>query len=90
MDEPVGYAVGNSLEIIEVIECLKGNIPEDVREIILTLGSYIIKLSGNGNNLEENKQKIKESIIAFFFFTFLFDMSRFFCIFLPLCSCLYH
>lgn len=58
MDEPVGYAVGNSLEIIEVVECLKGNIPEDVREIILTIGSYIIKLSGNGDDLEENKQKI--------------------------------
>ncbi|MGN1301226.1 MAG: pyrimidine-nucleoside phosphorylase, partial [Clostridia bacterium] len=62
MDEPVGYAVGNSLEIIEVIECLKGNIPEDVKEIILTIGSYIIKLSGNGDNLEENRQKIMEQI----------------------------
>jgi pyrimidine-nucleoside phosphorylase len=62
MDEPVGYAVGNSLEIIEVIECLKGNIPEDVKEIILTLGSYIIKLSGNGDNLEENKNKIIKQI----------------------------
>lgn len=62
MDEPVGYAVGNSLEIIEVVECLKGNIPEDVKEIILTIGSYIIKLSGNGNNLEENRIKIMEQI----------------------------
>ena len=62
MDEPVGYAVGNSLEIIEVIECLKGNIPEDVKEIILTIGSYIIKLSGNGDNLEENRQKIMVQI----------------------------
>lgn len=62
MDEPVGYAVGNALEIIEVIECLKGNIPEDVKEIILTLGSYIIKLSGNGDNLEENRQKIMAQI----------------------------
>ena len=62
MDEPVGYAIGNSLEIIETVECLKGNIPEDVKEIILTLGSYIIKLSGNGDNLEENKQKIMTQI----------------------------
>ena len=62
MDEPVGYAVGNSLEIMEVIECLKGNIPEDVKEIILTIGSYIIKLSGNGDNLEENRQKIMTQI----------------------------
>ncbi len=62
MDEPVGYAVGNSLEIVEVVECLKGNMPEDVKEIILTIGSYIIKLSGNGDNLEENKQRIIEQI----------------------------
>lgn len=62
MDEPVGYSVGNVLEIIEVIECLKGNIPEDIKEIILTIGSYIIKLSGNGENLEENRNKIIEQI----------------------------
>ena len=62
MDEPVGYSVGNVLEIMEVIECLKGNIPEDIKEIILTIGSYIIKLSGNGENLEENRNKIIEQI----------------------------
>lgn len=62
MDEPVGYAVGNSLEIIEVIECLKGNIPEDIKEIILTIGSHIIKLAQRGDNLEENRKMIMESI----------------------------
>lgn len=62
MDEPVGKAVGNTLEIIETIECLKGNIPEDIKEIILGLGSYIIKLSGEGDDLEENKKRIMENI----------------------------
>lgn len=62
MDEPVGYAIGNSLEIIEAVECLKGNIPEDIKEIITTIGSYIIKLAGQGNNLEENKLKILKNI----------------------------
>ncbi len=62
MEEPVGHAVGNSLEIIEVVECLKGNIPEDVKEIILTLGSYIIKLAGRGDNLEENRKMLIENI----------------------------
>ena len=62
MDEPVGYNIGNSLEIIETIECLKGNIPEDIKEIITTIGSYIIKLAGKGDNLEENKVKILENI----------------------------
>ena len=62
MNEPVGKAIGNSLEIIEAIECLKGNIPEDIKEIVLGLGSYIIKLAGRGENLEENKEKMLESI----------------------------
>ena len=62
MDEPVGYSIGNSLEIIEAIECLKGNIPEDIKEIITTIGSYMIKLAGKGNDLEENKVKIIENI----------------------------
>ena len=62
MNEPVGYNIGNTLEILETIECLKGNIPEDIKEIITTIGSYIIKLAGKGNNLEENKVKILENI----------------------------
>ena len=62
MNEPVGKAVGNTLEIIEAIECLRGNIPEDIKEIILTIGSYIIKLSGEGDNLEENRNRILNNI----------------------------
>lgn len=62
MDEPVGYAIGNSLEIIETIECLKGNIPEDIKEIITTIGAYILKLADKGDNLEENKLKILKNI----------------------------
>ena len=62
MDEPVGYAIGNSLEIIETIECLKGNMPEDIKEIITTIGAYILKLADKGDNLEENKLKILENI----------------------------
>lgn len=62
MSEPVGYSIGNTLEIIETVECLKGNIPEDIKEIITTIGSYIIKLSGKGDNLEENKKMILENV----------------------------
>lgn len=62
MNEPVGFAIGNTLEIIETIECLKGNIPEDIKEIITTIGSYIIKLSGKSDDLERNKNMILENI----------------------------
>ena len=62
MDEPLGYAVGNTVEVIEAINCLKGNMPEDVKEVILGLGSYMIKLAGKGENIEENKNKIMQVI----------------------------
>lgn len=62
MEEPLGEAVGNSLEVIEAIEALKGNMNEDVKEVILTLGAYMIKLAGKGNNIEENKQMMLDQI----------------------------
>lgn len=62
MDEPVGKAVGNTLEILETIECLKGNVPKDIKEIISELGSYVIYLAGEGDNLEENRNKIIDNI----------------------------
>ena len=63
MNEPIGFAVGNTLEIIEAINFLKGkNMPEDLKRIVLEIGSYMIKLAGRGDNIEENKQKMLENI----------------------------
>ena len=63
MNEPIGFAVGNTLEIIEAINFLKGkNMPEDLKRIVLEIGSYMIKLAGKGDNIEENKQRMLESI----------------------------
>lgn len=62
MDEPLGYAVGNSLEMIEAIECLQNKMEPDVKEVILEIGAYIIKLAGKGDNLEQNKKMILENI----------------------------
>lgn len=62
MNEPLGFAVGNNLEIIEAIESLKGKMPKDVEKVVLEVGSYMIKLAGMGENLEENKQKMLEEI----------------------------
>ena len=64
MEEPLGYSIGNTLEVIEAIECLKGNMPEDVKEVVLALGSYMLKLAGKGENIEENKKKIEQCIIS--------------------------
>ena len=62
MEEPLGKNVGNSLEVIEAVEALKGNMQEDVKNVVLELGSNMIKLAGKGNNLEENKLKMMENI----------------------------
>lgn len=62
MEEPLGRNIGNSLEVIEAVEALKGNMAEDVKEVVLELGSNMIKLAGKGDNLEENKAKMLENI----------------------------
>ena len=62
MDEPLGYAVGNSLEVIEAIQFLKGEMPEDVKEVVLELGAYMVKLAGKGEDIEKNKEKLLENI----------------------------
>ncbi len=62
MNEPLGYAVGNSLEVIEAVKFLQGDMPEDLKQVVLELGSYMVKLAGKGENLEENKNKLLENI----------------------------
>lgn len=62
MNEPLGKTVGNTLEVIESIEALNGKIEKDVEEVVLLLGSNMMKLAGLGENIEENKNRIKENI----------------------------
>ncbi|MFR8145856.1 MAG: thymidine phosphorylase [Clostridia bacterium] len=62
MNEPLGFAVGNSLEIIEAIEFLNGKMPEDLKEVVLELGAYMVKLAGKGENIETNKEILSENI----------------------------
>lgn len=62
MDQPLGKMVGNTLEVIEAIEALQGNMQEDVKNVVLELGAYILKLDGKGDNINENKLKIEYAI----------------------------
>ena len=62
MDEPLGFAVGNNLEVIEAVKFLKGDMPEDLKQVVLELGSNMIKLAGLGNDLEKNKEMMLENI----------------------------
>ena len=62
MDQPLGYAVGNSLEVKEAIETLKGGGPEDFKELCIALGSHMLLLADNVETEEEGKEKIKSVI----------------------------
>ena len=62
MDEPLGNAVGNTLEVVEAVEFLKGNMPEDLKHVVFELANYMIKLSGKCQDDENNKKEILEAI----------------------------
>lgn len=62
MEQPLGRNIGNSLEVIEGVEFLKGNMEEDVKEVVLALGSNMLRLAGKGENLQENKEIMLETI----------------------------
>lgn len=62
MDEPLGYAVGNSIEVIEAIDVLKGKGPESVLEVAVTLGSHMLVINGKCKSLSEAKDMLLKTI----------------------------
>ena len=60
MSQPLGFAVGNALEIIEAIETLKGNGPEDLTQLTITLGSRMLVLAKVCDTIAEAEDRIKE------------------------------
>lgn len=62
MEQPIGKNIGNSLEIEEAINSLKGNMEKDVEDIVISLTSQIVKLSGIYKDEDEIKRKIMENI----------------------------
>lgn len=62
MEEPLGYAVGNANEVKEAIDTLKGEGPEDLTELSLTLASQMAVAGGKAKDLEEAREMLKAVI----------------------------
>ena len=63
MNQPLGFTVGNNIEIKEAVRFLRGEVlAEDLKNVVLDLGANMIKYAGLGDNLEENKNKMLKNI----------------------------
>lgn len=62
MDQPLGTAIGNSIEVIEAIETLKGNGPKDFTELCYQICAEMLKLAGISKTTEEAFAMINEKI----------------------------
>ncbi|USK69051.1 pyrimidine-nucleoside phosphorylase [Peribacillus asahii] len=62
MSQPLGFAIGNALEVKEAIDTLKGEGPEDLTELSLTLGSYMVYLAKKASSLDEARARLTQAI----------------------------
>lgn len=62
MEEPLGYSIGNTLEVKEAIKALNGDIKEDVKQVVLELGSNMLILSGIVKDMEKAKKMLEKNL----------------------------
>ncbi|PFH82036.1 pyrimidine-nucleoside phosphorylase [Bacillus sp. AFS088145] len=62
MSQPLGFAIGNALEVKEAIDTLKGEGPKDLEELCLVLGSQMVVLAKKAETIEEARAKLLENM----------------------------
>lgn len=62
MDQPLGMYIGNSLEVLEAMEVLKGNVKGDLLEVSLLLGAHMLLLAGRVQTEAEGKALLQQQI----------------------------
>lgn len=62
MGQPLGFSVGNKLEVVEALNTLEGNGPEDLTNLCLEIGSYMVFSAGITKDVEEAKALLQEQI----------------------------
>lgn len=62
MDQPLGFAIGNSLEVQEAIDTLKGKGPKDLLELCLELGAQMVILAEKAATVDEAKEQLRNTI----------------------------
>ncbi|MGE5701052.1 MAG: pyrimidine-nucleoside phosphorylase [Clostridia bacterium] len=62
MNQPLGRAIGNALEVKEAIETLSGNGPSDLTELALTIASHMLVLGGQCGDVQEARKRVSSSI----------------------------
>ena len=63
MEQPLGFAVGNSNEVIEAIETLKGNGPKDFTELLINIVALALCLKEKNKNMDEAKSEVEQAIL---------------------------
>lgn len=76
MDEPLGKAVGNALEVKEAIQVLKGKGPKDLYELSLEIGALLLVLAKRVRNKSEGKILLKEKISSYAAFEKFLDLVK--------------
>jgi pyrimidine-nucleoside phosphorylase/thymidine phosphorylase len=62
MDQPLGNAVGNALEVVECLECLRGGGPDDLVSLSLELAAEMVVMAGRATTLEAARSLCKQTV----------------------------